>query len=97
MSNVMEVRLNADSLETINCGNWDVNGDLSTVPERTEIEKRFQMFYLLKRNQCTLDSAFSVQPGSSKNCKKTAFGHVICHFPFYPFSMEMKPHFVSFA
>lgn len=64
MSNVMEVRLNEDSLETINCGNRDVNGDLFTVPERTEIEKRFQMFYLLKRNQCNLDSAFSVQPGS---------------------------------
>lgn len=41
----------------------DVAGDLFTVNERTEIEKRFQMFYFLKRNQCHLDPAFSIHPG----------------------------------
>lgn len=63
MSNAMGVRLNEDRLETIKCGNWDVAGDLFTVNERTEIEKRFQMFYFLKRNQCHLDPAFSIHPG----------------------------------
>ena len=45
------------------CGNWDVAGDLFTVSTRTETEKRFQMFYFLKRNPWNLDLAFSVQPG----------------------------------
>lgn len=45
------------------CGNWDVAGDLFTVNARTETEKRFQMFYFLKRNPWNPYLAFSVQPG----------------------------------
>lgn len=47
MSNVTEVRLDEDSVETIKWGNWDVAGDLYTVHARIETEKRFQTFYLL--------------------------------------------------
>lgn len=59
MSNAEGVGLDEDRL-----GNWDVAGDLFTVDARTEIEKRFQMFCFLKKNQCNLDLAFSIQPSS---------------------------------
>lgn len=62
MSNATEVRLDEDRLETIKCGNWDVAGDLFTVNARTEVEKRLQMSYFLKRNKSKL-STFSVQHG----------------------------------
>lgn len=59
MSNAEGVGLDEDRL-----GNWDVARDLFTVDARTEIEKRFQMFCFLKKNQCNLDLAFSIQPSS---------------------------------
>lgn len=58
------VRSDEDGLGTVKCGNWDVAGDLFTVSARTEIEKRFQMFHFLKKNQCNLTLAFSIQPSS---------------------------------
>lgn len=53
-------RSNEGGLETTKCGHWDVSGDLSTVHARTEIEKRFQTFCLLMRNQCNPDPACSI-------------------------------------
>ena len=52
------IRSGGDSL-----GNCDVTGDLFIVDTRAEVEKRFQMFCFLKKNQCNLDLAFSIQLG----------------------------------
>lgn len=58
------LRSDEDRLGMGKHGDWDVTGDLFTVSTRMEIEKRFQMFCFLKKNQCNLALVLSIQPSS---------------------------------